>query len=80
VPISVYDGGGRGAVMGDIPDASLQSQMPVENISGIGVAGPSAEPPGEEATEVAASEEAAVQKESAEYSEEHVGRNVDVEA
>ncbi len=80
MPFSVGDGGGRGTEMGDIPDASLQSQMPVENISGIGVAGPSAEPPEEEAAEVAADETAAVQRESAEYSEEHVGRNVDVEA
>ena len=66
--------------MGDIPDASLQSQMPVENISGIGVAGPSAEPPEEDVAEVSAAESEVVQRENAEYSEEHVGRNVDVEA
>jgi len=72
----VGDGGERGTEMGDIPDASLQSQMPVENISGIGVAGPSAEP----AEDVALDETTAVQRENAEYSEEYVGRNVDVEA
>ena len=77
---SISDGGGRGTEMGDIPDASLQSQMPVENISGIGVAGPPADPPDEEAAEIATDETAAVQRESEEYSEEHVGRNVDVEA
>jgi hypothetical protein len=73
--------GEKGVIeMGDIPDASLQSQMPVENISGIGVAGPSAEPSEEETAEVAVEETAAVQRESAEYSEEHLGRNIDVEA
>ena len=66
--------------MGDIPDASLQSQMPVENISGIGVAGPSAEPPEEETAEAALEETAAVQRESTEYSEEYLGRNIDIEA
>jgi hypothetical protein len=66
--------------MGDIPDASIQSQMPVENISGIGVAGPSAEQPDEETAEVAVDETAAVQTESGEMSEEHIGRHIDVEA
>jgi hypothetical protein len=54
--------------------------MPVENISGIGVAGPPSEPPEEEVAEGATEEPAAVQRENAEYSEEHVGRNVDIEA
>ena len=67
--------------MGDIPDASVQSQMPVENISGIGVAGPSAEPPEEEAVEEVSTEAAsAVQRETIEFSEDHLGRNVDLEA
>lgn len=66
--------------MGDIPDASVASPIPVENISGIGVAGPPSEPPEEEVTEAVPDETAAVQRESAEYSEEHVGRNVDIEA
>jgi hypothetical protein len=66
--------------MGDIPDASIQGQMPVENISGIGVAGPPAEPPQEEGEEVSPDETAAVQTERGELSEEHIGRNIDVEA
>jgi len=66
--------------MGDIPDALLQSQMPVENISGIGVAGPSAEPPEDETAEAAVEETGAVQRESTEYSEEYLGRNIDIEA
>ena len=66
--------------MGDIPDASSPSPIPPENISGIGVAGPPTEPPEEEVREAAPDETAAVQREGAEYSEEHVGRNVDIEA
>ncbi len=82
--------------MGDILDASVQAPIPAENISGIGVAGPPAEPPEEEVTEAApeevteaapeevaeaAPEEASsIQRETAEYSEEYLGRNVDIEA
>ena len=67
--------------MGDIPDASLQSQMPVENISGIGVAGQSAEPSEEDAVEEVPAEVAsAVQSENIEFSEDHLGRNVNLEA
>ena len=74
--------------MGDILDASVQAPIPAENISGIGVAGPPAEPPEEEVAEAApeevaeaAPEEAsAIQRETAEYSEEYLGRNVDIEA
>ena len=57
--------------MGDIPDASAQGPIPAENISGIGVAGPPAEPPEEEVTESAPEETSAIKRETTEYSEEH---------
>jgi len=69
-----------GTEMGDIPDASVQAPIPAENISGIGVAGPPVEPPEEEVPEAAPEETSAVQRETVEYSEEHLGRNVDIEA
>jgi hypothetical protein len=66
--------------MGDIPDASVQAPIPAENISGIGVAGPPAEPPEEELTEVVPEETSGIEGETTEYSEEHLGRNVDIKA
>ena len=66
--------------MGDILDASVQAPIPAENISGIGVAGPPAEPPEEEVAEAAPEEASAIERETAEYSEEYLGRNVDIEA
>jgi hypothetical protein len=65
--------------MGDISDASVQAQIPAENISGIGVAGPPSEPPEEEVSEAAPEDASTIQRETAGYSEEHLGRNVDIE-
>jgi hypothetical protein len=64
--------------MGDIPDGASTAPIPAENIVGMGVAGPPAEQPEEEVEET--TQEGTVQRESVEYSEEGVGRNVDVEA
>jgi hypothetical protein len=70
----------KGGIMGDIPDASVQAPIPAENIHGIGVAGPPSELPEEEVTETAEEEVTPVRRENAEYSEEHLGQNIDVKA
>ena len=64
--------------MGDIPDAAGQAPIPLENIQGIGVAGPPAEQ--DQAAEMPAEDASSIQRETPEYSEEAVGRNIDVEA
>jgi hypothetical protein len=69
----------RGDEMGDIPDASVHVPIPAEDIIGLGVAGPSAEPPEEEVTEIVTEETTVIQQETTGYSEEHLGRNVDIE-
>jgi hypothetical protein len=63
--------------MGDIGyDTYYYAPVPAEQVRGLSVAGPPAEPPEDRN----ADRGEAVQRESAEYSDESVGRNVDVEA
>lgn len=63
--------------MADVPDPLMQSPVPVEQVHGLGVAGPPAEQP-ERNPENPQPE--AVQRENGEFSDQAVGRNVDVEA
>jgi len=65
--------------MGDVVYTTVYyAPVPDEQFIGLGVAGPPAVQPEEEVQEV--SPDGAVQKESAEYSDEAVGRNIDIEA
>jgi hypothetical protein len=70
----------KGEMMGDVPYGLVQAPIPAENIYGIGVAGPPPDLPEEEETEAAEEETTPVQRENAEYSEETIGQNIDVEA
>jgi hypothetical protein len=65
--------------MGDIAETSAGAPVPVENVRGMGVAGPPVEQLENEVEEDAAQADA-VQRESTDLSEEAVGRNIDVEA
>jgi len=60
--------------MSDIPDTSVVVPVTNENVYGIGVAGPPVELP-----EEAVQEEAVIQRENSEYSDEDIGRNIDIE-
>jgi hypothetical protein len=63
--------------MSDIAyDAVYYSPVPAEQVQGMGVVGPPVEQPEEQDS----SSESSVQRESTDYSDEAVGRNVDVEA
>jgi hypothetical protein len=63
--------------MGDVAyDAVYYAPVPAEQVLGMGVVGPPVDQPEDQDS----SREASVQRESAEYSDEAVGRNVDVEA
>ena len=65
--------------MGDVEYATVYyAPVPAEQVRGIGVAGPPTVQPEEEVQDVTQQE--AVQRESAEYSDEAVGRNIDIEA
>jgi hypothetical protein len=63
--------------MGNIGyDFYYYAPVPAEQVRGLSVAGPPAEP----SEDVNADSGEAVRRESVEYSDESVGRNVDVEA
>jgi hypothetical protein len=63
--------------MGDVAyETVYYAPVPAEQVLGMGVVGP----PVDQTEEQAPSSEASVQRESTEYSDEAVGRNVDVEA
>ncbi len=70
--------------MGNIPDSSYTWPVPLENVTGIGVAGPPAneveKPEQKEQVENTSQTEKVVQTENSEFSEEEVGNNIDVEA
>jgi hypothetical protein len=63
--------------MADIPDPLMQPPVPVEQVRGLGVAGPPAEQPERNAERQPPE---TVQRENEEFSDQSVGRNVDVEA
>jgi hypothetical protein len=63
--------------MSDIPDPLMQPPVPMEQVRGQGVVGPPVEQP-ERNPENASSQ--TVQRETEEFSDQSVGRNVDVEA
>lgn len=67
----------EGWPMAGVPDPLMQPPVPVEQVYGLGVAGPPAEQP-ERSPENPQPE--AVQRENGEFSDQAVGRNVDVEA
>jgi hypothetical protein len=56
-------------------DTVYNGPVPAEQVRGMGVVGPPVEQPEDQGS----SREASVQRESTEYSDEAVGRNVDVE-
>ncbi len=64
--------------MGDILDSSYTWPLPPENVTGIGVAGPPADE--DRVPEEEMRTENNVQTENSEFSEEGVGKNIDVEA
>ena len=65
--------------MGDIAETASGAPIQVENVRGMGVAGPPVEQPENEVEEDVEQAEA-VQRESADFSEESVGQNIDIEA